>query len=93
MNHQLLDWLRGLPSQELQQISTETNKILLARYQQEANDKSEYSANLASILVTMGDRQTKGNRKFIVQKLKECNNVYYSFDKLIKKLENKECTH
>lgn len=85
--HELIQWLHCLPNKELQLINTETNKILMVRYDKELKQSNEYQANMATALYLLGQRQTKDTVQCILSKLEKTSGIHYKFDDLIAKLK------
>lgn len=84
---ELILWLNTLPNKDLQKLNTETNKILMARYEKEFKQQNEYQANMATALYLLGQRQTKDTVQCILNKLEKTSGIHYRFDDLIAKLK------
>lgn len=84
--NELLYWLNSLPNEHLQRINSESNKILMARYDKQLKQQNEYQVNMAVALMLLGHRQTKDTIKIILNKLEKTSGVHYPFDGLISKL-------
>lgn len=85
--NELILWLNSLPNKDLQFINSETDKILLARYEKELKQSNEYQANMATALYLLGQRQTKDTVQCILNKLEKTSGIHYKFDDLIAKLK------
>lgn len=86
---ELLTWLHTLPNKDLQRLNTETNKILMARYDEELKQSNEYQANMSIALYLLGQRQTKDTVQCILNKLEKSSGIHYKFDDLIAKLKRR----
>lgn len=78
--------LKLLPNETLQYINSKSNELLLQRYQQEQKEQSQYSYDLATALMLLGERQTAGTKKTLLPLLQKCSGVQYDFSKLIEKI-------
>lgn len=85
----VLDWLHTLPNRDLQKLNSETNRILMARYDEELKRSNEYQANMATALFLLGHRQTKNTVQCILNKLEKTSGIHYKFDDLISKLKRR----
>lgn len=85
----VLNWLHCLPNKDLQRLNTETNRILMARYDEELKQSNSYQANMATALYLLGQRQTKGTVQCILNKLEKTSGIHYKFDDLISKLKRR----
>lgn len=87
--NELLYWLNSLPNEHLQRINSESNKILMARYEKELKQSNEYQANMAIALFLLGQRQTKDRVRCILSKLEKTSGRHFKFDDLISKLKRR----
>lgn len=87
--NELMYWLHSLPNEHLQRINSESNKILMARYNEELKQSNEYQANLATALYLLGHKQTKDTVQCILNKLEKTSGIHYKFDDLIAKLKRR----
>lgn len=87
--NELIYWLNSLPNKHLQRINSESNKILMARYEEQLKQQNEYQANMATALYLLGHRQTKDTIKIILNKLEKTSGIHYKFDDLISKLKRR----
>lgn len=85
----ILNWLHCLPNKDLQRLNTETNRILMARYDEELKQSNEYQANMATALYLLGHRQTKDTVQCIISKLEKTSDIHFKFDALISKLKRR----
>lgn len=85
-NHKWYNVLKLLPNETLQYINSKSNELLLQRYQQEQKEQSQYSYDLATALMLLGERQTAGTKKTLFTLLQKCSGVHYDFSKLIEKI-------
>lgn len=73
----------------MQKLNSETNKILIARYDEELKRSNEYQANMATALFLLGQRQTKDTVHCILDNLENTSGIYFEFDNLIIKLKRR----
>lgn len=86
---EFLKYLHCMPNRDLQKLNTETNRILMARYDEELKRSNEYQANMATALYLLGQRQTKDTVQCILSKLEKTSGIHYKFDDLITKLKRR----
>lgn len=86
---EVLGWLHTLSNRDLQKLNTETNAILMARYDEELKQSNEYQVNMATALYLLGQRQTKGTIQCILNKLEKTSGTHFKFDDLISKLKRR----
>lgn len=85
-NHKWYNVLKTLPNETLQYINSKSNELLLQRYQQEQKEQSQYSYDLATALMLLGERQTTNTKKTLLPLLQKCSGTHYDFSKLIEKI-------
>lgn len=86
---EVLNWLHTLPNRDLQELNSETNKILMARYDKELKQSNEYQVNMATALYLLGQRQSKDIVRCILNKLEKTSGTHFKFDDLIVKLQRR----
>lgn len=87
--NEVLLHLNFLPNKDLQRLNTETNKILMSRYEKELKQSNEYQMNMATALYLLGHRQTKETVQCILNKLEKTSGIHFKFDDLISKLKRR----
>lgn len=78
--------LKILPNGVLQYINSKSNELLLQQYQQEREEHSQYTYNLATALMLLGERQSTGTKNILLSLLQKCSGIHYDFSKLIAKI-------